>query len=319
MRIIVTGGLGFIGSHASRCALERGHHVTIVDDASGAVTDEVPGALVLRQPAEVLARPALRIGPVDAIIHCAAPVGGLGVVHSGMVAARIVSATEAAIHAAREHGAALVNVSSSEVYGAPGAYTEDTPCIVPARHSPRLGYALGKRAAENDVHTSGLEACVTVRPFNVVGPAQSAAKGFVLPRWCEQVREGVPLTIFGSGSQARAFTSVHDVAPFLVHLAEQLVGRREDAGVMNVGNPRNYTTIRALASLVNTAAGRPGDALRFTTGQAEYAEARYEEAEGTSKSPANVERAQAYGWAPTWRLDGIVRDALRASSVPIPV
>jgi nucleoside-diphosphate-sugar epimerase len=315
MRILVTGGLGFIGARAARAAVQRGHTVTLVDDTSGAVVDHVPGTNLLLCGVETLVANADNM-PWDAIIHCAAPVGGLGVVNAGMVAGRIVSATEAAIHLAAGSGAALVNVSSSEVYGAPGAYTETTPCVVPGRYSPRLGYALGKRAAENDVHTAGLDrsGVVSVRPFNVVGPGQSASKGFVLPRWCEQVHAGKPLTIFGDGTQGRAFTSVHDLAPWLVDLAEQLVAEPRDLGVVNAGNPRNMTTIRALAALVNVAAGRPGDALYFTTGQREYNDARYEEAEGTTKSPANVEKAKALGWEPTWSLGEIVRDALAATS-----
>lgn len=316
MRVLVTGGLGFIGSHTARALVERGHSVTVVDDCSGHITERVAGTVAGLVPVEALVYPrgsAAPVGPWDAIIHCAAPVGGLGVVKAGLVAAKISRATEAAILLALDTDAVLVNVSSSEVYGAPGAYTEDTACVVPGRHSHRLGYALGKRAAENDVHTAELRGCVSVRPFNVVGPGQASSKGFVLPRWVEQVRRGEPLTIFGDGSQARAFTSVHDLAPWLATIAVDLARNPRDAGVVNAGNPANHTTIRGFATLVNVAAGRQGDLLRFTTGLVEYGDPRYEEAEGRTKSPANVTRAQALGWRPTWSLDAIARDALAAA------
>lgn len=318
MRVLVTGGLGFIGSHAAAVLVQRGHAVTICDDCSGHVTERVPGTVAGLVPVEALVEPrgvAAPVGPWDAILHCAAPVGGLGVVRSGLVAAKIATATEAVIYLAQDSGCPLVNVSSSEVYGKPGAYTEETPCVVPPRYSPRLGYALGKRAAENDVHTADLRACVSVRPFNVVGPGQAASKGFVLPRWVDQVRRGDDLTVFGDGRQARAFTSVHDLAPWLAHLVELLAAAPADYGVVNAGNPANHVTIRTFAALVNLAAGRSSRAVRFTDGVAEYGDARYEEAEGVSKAPANVEKAKALGWAPTWSLDAIVRDALAAGGV----
>lgn len=315
MRVLVTGGLGFIGSKVARELVERGHAVTVVDDCSGHVTERVAGTVAGLVPVEALVTPrgATPVGPWDAIVHCAAPVGGLGVVKAGLVAAKIATATEAVIHLALDSDAALVNVSSSEVYGQPGAYTEDTPCVIPGRYSPRLGYALGKRAAENDVHTAGLRAVASVRPFNVVGPGQAASKGFVLPRWVDQVRKGEPLSIFGDGRQGRAFTSVHDLAPWLAALAEFLAVEGGDHGVVNAGNPRNHTSIRSFACVVNRVAGRPGDFLRFTDGVTEYGDARYEEAEGTSKAPANVDRARALGWAPVWTLDAIARDALDGS------
>ena len=315
MRVLVPGGLGFIGSRVARDLVRRGHSVTIADDCSGHVTERVAGTVAALSPIERFVSQTSVIGPWDAIIHCAAPVGGLGVVKAGMVASRIMSATEAVIHIAREHGAALVNVSSSEVYGAPGAYTEDTPCIVPARYSHRLGYALGKRAAENDVHTAGLRSVVSVRPFNVVGPGQSAAKGFVLPRWVEQVRAGDDLTVFGTGEQGRSFTSIHDLAPWLCDLAERVAAEPRDYGVVNAGAPQNHTTIRAFAFAVNMVAGRSPSRVRFTTGVREYDDARYEEAEGTTKSPANVDRARALGWNPVWTLDGIARNALAEAGV----
>lgn len=321
MRVLVTGGLGFIGSRVAAVLVDRGHSVTIVDDCSGHVTERVHGTVAGLVPVEALIYPqgAAPVGPWDAIVHCAAPVGGLGVVKAGLVAAKISTATEAAIRLALDSDAVLVNVSSSEVYGAPGSYTEDTPCVVPGRYSPRLGYALGKRAAENDVHTAGLRGVVSVRPFNVVGPGQSAAKGFVLPRWVEQIRAGEPLTIFGDGRQGRAFTSVHDLAPWLADLAEQLRRDPRDLGVVNAGNPKNHTTIRTFATVVNRAAGRSSDLMRFTTGVEEYGDARYEEAEGWTKSPANVDKAARLGWAPAWTLDGIARDALSDGSVPASV
>jgi UDP-glucose 4-epimerase len=90
LRILVTGGLGFIGARAARAAVQRGHTVTIVDDGSGAVVDHVPGTNLLHCGVETLVADADRM-PWDAIIHCAAPVGGLGVVKAGLVAGRSTS------------------------------------------------------------------------------------------------------------------------------------------------------------------------------------------------------------------------------------
>lgn len=315
-QVVVTGGCGFIGRVVAKRLAVQGEHVTIIDPAAATSTAARPWAALRDVGVRIVADRIEDAPLVDAsvVIHLAAPVGGLGVTRSWPVAGRIVSATRAAISVARHSDAPLVNVSSSEVYGVGGAYTEETRCVTPGRHSPRLGYAVGKLAAEQDAHTAGLVGVVSVRPFNVVGPGQSAAAGFVLPRFIDQALRGSALTVFGDGQQTRALLSVYDCASAIIAAARGLVDEPRDLGIVNVGNPANRTSMLDLAHLVaEVVEGHVGwrAALRFTTGDVEYDEPRYEEAEGGSKEPANIDKARStLGWAPAWGLRRIVEDAV---------
>ena len=315
-QVVVTGGAGFIGSHVAELLAADGDHVTIVDPSPPAqrVADRLRALGVRYHQGRV---EDYHARSVAAVVHCAAPVGGLGVTQSWPVAARIVSATRAAINVAADAAAPLVNVSTSEVYGVGGAYTEATACVTPGRHSPRLGYAVGKLAAEQDAHTANLRGVVSLRPFNVVGPRQDAGKGFVLPRFVDQALAGRSLSVFGDGLQVRAFLSVYDAAAAIRRAYHALRDAPTDLGIINVGNPANRTTVLGLARLVIDAVEeRTGTRVdvRMTNGNDEYDSAAYEEAEGLSKEPANIDRARdLLAWEPIVDLPSLVYDAVDAA------
>lgn len=310
--ILVTGGLGFIGCEVTRQAVAAGHKVRVVDDCSGnVVTREA-----VWQHAEAVwvgpvqsCPPAVAAG-VDAVIHCASPVGAAGVIGRDCVT-EITDATGAAIRIAGQAGACLVNVSTSEVYGTSGVNHEQDACVVPPRRTARVGYAVGKLAGEHQVQHAargGLRA-VSVRPFNVVGPLQAPGKGFVLPRLCQQAWLGDPLTVFGDGLQARAFTHVQDVARLLLHLAsapEVLDGR-----VLNAGNADNQTSILRLAEAVRAevrAHGGPWSPIMYLDGQDVFG-VGWEEASAGTKLPDSL-AARRLGWKPRIDLHGIVAESV---------
>lgn len=297
MRVIVSGALGFIGSHVCEALVDHGHHVIGVDDHSGHVVDHIPGVTVI--PERVQNVTLTNLHP-NLIIHCASPVGAVGLLSlAGHIVPEIVSASYNVAHAAQQAGCPLINISSSEVYGFSGTYRETDDLRVPAKHSPRLEYAVGKMAAEHQViGTPGLRS-LTVRPFNVAGPRQTMSKGFVIPTFVEQALAGEPLTVFGDGTQQRSFTAVHDVVDFILAVKpEQCDGR-----VVNVGNPQNRCTINHLAERVVALLGSPSS-IEHTTGKRVHGPA-YEEAEGHVKVPDHT-RAQQMGWNPTVGLDDLI-------------
>lgn len=257
---LVTGGLGFIGSHLTSALLDDpAVHVTVVDNLQGQVlpvgqlVEEIaagrPGTLEVEVQSVAKYEPKRRF---DGIYHLASVVGPAAVLNfAGFITESIVRDTYVVIRLAMEHSARLVNVSTSEVYGGGdhGFCSEETSRVIRGPASARQEYAAGKLACEvaigNLCESKRLNA-VIARPFNVSGARQLGLGGFVLPRFVGQALVGVPLTIFGDGSQVRAFTDVRDVAAGIL-----IAGMKGAAGgTYNVGNPANRTTILELAELV---------------------------------------------------------------------
>lgn len=241
MRAVVTGGLGFIGSHLVERLLADGHRVTVVDDGRTAVAGDVPGADIRRWAMEHAPFPP----DADIVYHLAGPVGPVGVLrHAGAIVTDVVAMADTARAWALMNGCPLVYVSTSEVYGLQRQpMDESAPRIVAAGHSARMEYAVAKLAAETMLLNSpGLDVRV-VRPFNVAGPRQQEQGGFVLPRFVRQAKAGEPLTVYTPGTQRRAFTHVLDIVDGIVRVGEQ--GR--PGSVWNLGSPANECSIAELA------------------------------------------------------------------------
>jgi UDP-glucose 4-epimerase len=302
-RVLVAGGFGFIGSHLVEQLLDDGHEVVVVDDLS---SSPLPLADLL---AELGDHAGLRhvegditevaadgdLGAVDEIYHLASFVGPAGILsHGGRIARQLVGAASAVAALAQRRGARLVFVSSSEVYGGgrDGLCPEDAPRVVAAGTSVRREYAAAKIAAEvllGNLGPQGLDVRI-VRPFNVAGPRQSGRGGFVLPRFIGQAMSGDDLTVFGDGSQLRAFSDVGEIAAGL--RATMRVGRPGET--YNLGNVANRTTILDLARLVLDVTGSDSGIV-FVDGKAIYGPL-YEEAH--DKVPDARRAAEELGWRP---------------------
>jgi nucleoside-diphosphate-sugar epimerase len=301
VRVLITGALGFIGSHLAEAYLQQGHHVIGLDNRSGNVVDRVDG---MRGCWHTDARNIMSLARCDLVVHAASPVGPAALLERHGIVAEIVETTQAAIRYCRFHGVPLVNVSSSEVYGFSGVYHETDSCVMPFRLSHRIQYAAGKLAAEQLVRTSGLQA-TSIRPFNVAGPRQSREKGFVIPTFCEQALAGESLTVFESGAQERCPTGVWDLVDFIVDRDPLDAGAWPE--VVNVGNPANRTTVLDLAHRVLDLTGSGSD-IEFTSGK-EIHGPDFEEAEGRVKVP-DAGLAAALGWRSRVGLDEMIERTL---------
>jgi nucleoside-diphosphate-sugar epimerase len=259
MRILVTGGLGFIGSHLVDLLLkDRSNYVHVLDNLSSSplplecVLDEIgrPDNLgwTLMDVASI---GNIAGGPYQQVYHLASIVGPAGVLpQSGSIAHSIISDSMAVADAVERWGARLVDVSTSEVYGGgeSGLCSEGMPRVLRGA-SARVEYAAGKAAAEIALLNRcarGLIDIRIVRPFNVAGKRQSGVGGFVLPRFVGQALSGEPLTVFGDGTQLRAFTDVRDIANGL----EAAMEHGKPGGVYNLGNLSNRCSIDNLAKMV---------------------------------------------------------------------
>lgn len=320
---LVTGGLGFIGSHLASTLLEDPDaNVTAVDNLLNQALppEEVIGQVTHGRPGSF----DVQIQPVadfrserrwDVIYHLASVVGPAAVLkHAGHITESIVRDTYAMIRLAQEHGARLVNVSTSEVYGGgvEGMCEEETPRVIKGPASARQEYAAGKLACEvaifNLCENRKLDAIV-IRPFNTCGVRQLGQGGFVLPRFVGQAILGQPLTVFGEGKQVRAFTDVRDVASGIQLAAE----RGQSGAVFNIGNLDNRITIHELAELVVRVTGSSSP-IRQLDGTAIYGNS-YRDA--PDKFP-NAERLKALGWSPRWSIAQTI-EALFAVMRDLPV
>jgi UDP-glucose 4-epimerase len=259
--ILVTGGFGFIGSHLVEALLGiPDNQVHVVDDMSTSPIN-VQSYLRQLQGVERLTYSLstvhdyfrrTKIPVFDEVYHLASVLGPVRLLnHSGEILRSIVEDTYDILDYCVSHKARLVDFSTGEVYGGgnKGVCREDGAMIVPPKNSARLEYAVGKLGCEiatRNVATIGKIHATIVRPFNVTGPRQAPAGGFVLPRFISQALAGTPLTVYGNGSQVRAFTHVQDIARGVILMME----RGTSGAAYNIGNPANKTTVLELAQLV---------------------------------------------------------------------
>lgn len=312
--VLITGGLGFIGSHLADDFHARGWQVTIVDDRRAAVVGWTP-----RPEMQVVEKTVedycsqFGTWDYDLVVHAASPVGPAGILGlAGHIIPRIVEPSQWVAEVCGYAKTPLIHISTSEVYNASGINSEDDDLIAPAQPSARGEYAVGKIAAEYIVRQrsrlDGFPALV-VRPFNIAGARQPREKGFVIPTFVEQALAGESLTVFGLGDQQRCFMSVADFCRLIAVLSE---GLSLDRRVINAGNPNNVTRIDALARRVAERVGSsPG--LDYISGNLVHGP-EWREAAGYHKIPTNSIPASV--WQPKDDLDAII-DATAAELQPL--
>lgn len=308
-RIVVTGGLGFIGSHVVDAYLAAGDSVTVIDSAVAAVTDGTeydthPRCTVVRRSVEDFFEDGNSLHGADRVVHAAAHVGPAGILrYAGRLGFDIVRGTDYVIEACLEAGVPLCAFSSAEVYGRSGLLGENDDIRVPAGYNARIEYAIAKTLTEaitvNSMHR-GLRAIV-IRPFNVAGARQSRAGGFVMPTFVQQALSGRPITVFGSGEQVRSFTAASDLGRFLTNFWDAAL--ESEASVFNIGNPENGTTIWRLAERVKELLNSRSAIVRID-GKEVYGP-MYMEAESFEKVPI-LGAALELGWEPRVNLDDLI-------------
>ena len=318
MRVLVSGGFGFLGTSVIEALIENyGSDISIhvVDNLS---SNPIPHEVFLDE----IERPDNFTFDVvdihefcettddtdwDVIYHLASVVGPAGVLgHAGRIAYTINRDARLLAELALKSDAKLVDISTSEIYGGgrDGQCKEEYPRVITADYSVRLEYAAGKLASEialvNMAATAGLKTSI-IRPFNIAGPRQSGKGGFVLPRFIGQAMTGRPITVFGDGSQIRAFTHVRDMASGIILAAEK--GKNGEA--YNLGNIKNKTTILELAEAVK-AVVNPAAEIVFIDPKTDYGPL-YEEA--NDKYPDATLAMKELGWEPKYLRDDVIRHA----------
>ena len=237
-RVLVTGGAGFIGSHAADALLARGHEVTVLDDLSGGFADNVPvdARFVRGSVADhILVDRVFADGRFDYVFHLAAYAAeGLSHFIKRFNYVNNVVGSVNVINASINTGVrGFVFTSSIAVYGA----SPLVPMTEGQRPEPEDPYGIAKHAVERELAVSkamfDLDFMI-FRPHNVYGPRQNIGDRYrnVVGIFMNQILQGQPMTIFGDGTQTRAFTFVDDVAPVMARAIDEPSAWNE---VFNVG------------------------------------------------------------------------------------
>lgn len=308
--ILITGGLGFVGSHLADSLLADGHKVTLVDNCQTNAVEPEFFQNRCRVIVEKIESAASRLGSqsesFDEIYHLASIVGPAGVLdYAGDIARSVIESSDVAVSLALDHGAKLLVASTSEVYGRSGQLDESLDCIVSSEVTVRLEYAAAKLTSEiavlNKAKVSALQVNV-VRPFNISGPRQKPDGGFVLPRFVVSALQGTPLTVFGDGTQIRAFTDVRDIVTGL----KATMRSGKSGMVLNLGNPKNEVSILKLAQEVKRLSGSSSE-ISLVDPKELFGDL-YEE--GIERVP-NANRAlELLDWKPNFSLEQTILDTL---------
>ena len=316
MNILITGGAGFIGSNVAEYHLDRGDEVVAVDDlstGSRANIEAFGGNPRFRfVHADIGEWEGLNgaVNVADRIYHLAAVVGMFRVLREPVRVTQVnVCATERLLEtiAASAKRPQVVIASSSSVYSHTHSRDlhEDDELVYLPRRGGLTGYALSKLTNEIQAMAYQQEHRLHVtipRLFNAVGPRQTGAYGFVLPRFIKQALAGEPLTVFGDGTQTRSFCDVRDTVAAL----DLLAGNEAAAGQpVNVGNARE-TRIIDLARMVIERSGSKST-VEFVPFEKAYG-AAFDQI--TQRHPLEDRLTELTGFRPRWTLEDTVDDLL---------
>lgn len=318
MKVLITGGAGFIGSHLAEAYLEKGDEVYIVDDLS---TGSEANIEFLQKDARFSKRLFVYIdtilnhetmleliGICDVVFHLAAAVGVRYILDNPLESIKInIQGTEKVLELCAKFKKKVLIASSSEVYGkhthAPLVETDNI--VYGPSSKSRWSYAASKLMDEFTAlayyRTKGLEVTIA-RLFNTIGPRQTGAYGMVVPRFIAQALNNDPLTVYGDGLQTRTFTGVTDVVRAFMGLVEKAEAFGQ---VFNIGGTEEIT-ILDLAKKVISLTGSSSEIALIP-----YEEAYEENFEDMQRRVPSIDKVrQLIGFNPNGNLDGILNEII---------
>ena len=314
MKVLITGGAGFIGSHLAERLIADGHKVMVLDDLS-------TGSMRNIDPLVAHAGFDYRIGSVqdqplvtelvdrtDMTVHLAAAVGvKLVVARPAYSIQTNYNGTEAVLKAAASRRKMVIISSSSEVYGKATnlLFREDDDLVLGPTSNSRWSYGFSKALDEclglAYAREEGVPVIIT-RLFNTAGPRQTGRYGMVLPTFASQAVQGIPITVFGTGKQRRCFAHVRDVIKALIRLIQTPAAIGQ---VFNIGNDCEVSIAR-LAELVRDSAGSHSPIVKMSYDEA-YAEG-FEDMQHRVPDLGKLEHT--IGYRPSTPLEQIIADVI---------
>ena len=314
MKILITGGAGFIGSHLAEQLLTRGDEVHLLDDLSTGSIENI--ALIKGHPNLTYHIDTIRnyrltaelVDTCDIVYHLAAAVGVKLIVESPVSTIETnIRGTDIVLSLAAKKRKRVLITSTSEVYGKRSGvpFRESDDLVLGPTDKGRWSYACSKAIDEFLAIAYWKEKrvpTVIARLFNTVGPRQTGRYGMVIPNFVQQALTGQDITVYGDGSQTRCFTHVSDVVRALIKVAEHPNAVGE---VYNIGSDQE-TTILELAEKIKLMTESDSRIVFIPYDRA------YEEGfEDMMRRVPDVSKVRdLIGYRPTVDLDGILSDII---------
>jgi UDP-glucose 4-epimerase len=311
MRILVTGGAGFVGSHLDAELVSRGHEVLVLDNLSTGRYENIElleRSGQVRLVVDTVNDPQIVdecVKQCDAVFHLASAVGVRLIIEQQVrTIESIVGGTDVVLRSCARYRRPFLLTSTSEVYGKglKVPFSEDDDRVMGATTKRRWSYACAKALDEFLALAHWYESRLPVRIarlFNTVGPRQTGQYGMVVPTLVRQALCGQPITVYGDGQQSRCFGHVSDVVRGLADLMECEAAKGQ---IVNLGNDEEIT-ILALAQRIRELTGAASEVVLIP-----YEEAYGEGFDDMRRRVPDLSRAKRLiGFEPKLGLDQILR------------
>jgi UDP-glucose 4-epimerase len=310
MRVLVTGGAGFIGSHLADALIARGDQVVALDNFSTGSTANIKH---ITKNFEIIDGDIRNVDlindtikDVDLVFHMAAALGVNTILESPLESISTnIAGSEVVLNAAANHKKRILIASTSEIYGKnpkqPLNETDDR--VVGSPQKIRWSYSDAKAIEEAMAFSLNQEKglkITTARLFNTVGPRQSAHYGMVVPRFVRSALKNEPISIYGDGTQSRVFCHVHDAIEALLALVSTDKTINE---VYNVGGT-GEVTIKELADQVIKET-KSGSSIEYIAYEKAYAPG-FEDMQRRVPDISKIKKE--LNWAPKKNLSQIISD-----------
>ena len=310
MRVLITGGAGFIGSHLADHYVAKGDQVTILDNFSTGSKENIAHLMgkVTTVDGDIRNVELVEKLTIDAdlVLHMAAALGVNTILESPLESMSTnITGSEVVLHAAAKYKTRIIIASTSEIYGKnpKQPLSESDDRVVGAPQKIRWTYSDAKAIEEAmafALHQEKSLPVTTVRLFNTVGPRQSGRYGMVVPRFVQAAVKNQALTIYGDGTQSRVFCHIDDAVRAITTIAatDATIGE-----VFNLGGAGEIS-IKALAEKV-IAITESQSVITYTP----YADAYPAGFEDIQRRVPDISKIKgAIGWAPTKDLETIIKD-----------
>ena len=310
MRVLITGGAGFIGSHLADHYVAKGDHVTILDNFSTGSKENIAHLAGKIQTTDGDIRNVDLVEKLtkeaDLVLHMAAALGVNTILESPLESMSTnITGSEVVLNASAKFNKRIIIASTSEIYGKnpKQPLSEGDDRVVGAPQKIRWTYSDAKAIEEamaTALNAQSKLPVTTVRLFNTVGPRQTGRYGMVVPRFVQAALKNQALIIYGDGTQSRVFCHVDDAVQAIATIASTDVTIGE---VFNVGGSGEITIKELAEKVIGTIKSQ--SVITYTS----YTDAYPAGFEDIQRRVPDISKIkQAISWAPTKDLETIIKD-----------